>query len=71
MQARALITRPELPQERPGPDYAPDIHPLAGDEGLDDPLSAGRGIAFGIVLALPLWFVVGFAAYALWCWLGL
>jgi hypothetical protein len=65
-----------VPETPPEPEYVgldqdyarttlPDTEPV------EDPLSAGRGIALGMLLAVPCWVVIGFAVYWLLRKLGI
>ncbi len=53
----------------PDDDIVPDV--VAEDDRLEDPLSAGRGIAIGMVLALPCWALIAFGLYKLLRWFGI
>ena len=35
------------------------------DEEITDPLAAARGIALGIVISIPIWVLIGLAAWSL------
>jgi hypothetical protein len=50
-------------------DHAPNA--LPDTEPVEDPLSAGRGIVLGMLLAVPCWVVIGFAVYWLLRKLGI
>ncbi|HEY2134161.1 MAG TPA: hypothetical protein VGH36_14505 [Acetobacteraceae bacterium] len=64
---------PELPPETQHVELDQDHeqNTLPDVEPVEDPLSAGRGIALGMLLAVSCWVLIGFAVYWLLRKLGI